>query len=252
MADPGGLRATVAGALLAGLGLVVLSRRARPFGVLPAVLVVAFMGGAVARVYPLQGRLVLFLVPVVALALAATVDTRGWLGVGFGVAVAIVAAHPVRAAADVARSPVEVAETRPVLEYIARHRAPGDRIELHYASGASFGYYGPKLHLAADGVVDVASPPCPPLSTALDGATRVWLFVGYHPSAAPANEDVIFTSAFETVGHPIDTVRAHGAFAVLYDLSEPADADGSAALPPAGGRCLRIDPVPAEPAKPDR
>ena len=165
---------------------------------------------------------------------------------------AFVAAHPVRAAADVARNPVEVAETRPVLEYIARHRTAGDRIELHYASGAAFGYYGPKLHLTADGVVDIASPPCPPFASALGGASRVWLFVGYHPSAAPPNEDVIFMSAFETIGHPVATVRATGAFAVLYDLSEPADPDGTGVVPLSDGRCLRIDPVPAEPAKADR
>jgi hypothetical protein len=248
MADPVGLRFTVLGALMAGVGLTVVARRSRPFGALPAVIVVMVVGGALARVYPLQGRLALFLVPLVALALAATTDVGGRVGAAFAILVLVLAGHPVRVAANAVWHPVQVAETRPVLEYLAAHRAPGDRIYLHYASGAAFGYYGPKLHLTADGIVDVAAPPCPPLATAFRGATRVWLFVGYHPSAAPPNEDAIFTSRFATVGHPIDVVRAKGAFAVLYDLAEPLDPDGTSALAPPGGRCLRIDPVPPDPA----
>ena len=183
----------------------------------------------------------------VALALAATVDLKGWAGALCVIGVLAIAAHPVRVAAKAVTHPVRIAESRPVLEYIARHRTSGDRIELRYASGAAFGYYGPKLHLTADGVVNVSAPPCPPLSASLDGAKRVWLFVGYHPSAAPGNEEAIFTSAFESVGRPIDTVRAEGAFAVLYDLSEPFDPDGTNAIPPLDGKCLRVDPVPADP-----
>jgi hypothetical protein len=244
VADPIGMRLTTAAAVLAAVGLMMLARRKWPVGALPAFVVAAIAAAALAHVYPMQGRLMLFLVPIAAIALAATVDIRGWSAIVPGIAIVVVAAHPVRIAVRDVAHPVQIAETRPVLQYIARHRAPGDRIYLHYASGAPFAYYASALHLKADGVIEVARDPCPSLTSSIGHGGRLWLFVGYHPGHAPPDENAMFTSELETIARPIAQIRRRGAFAVLYDLSTAADPERTRLDPLPPDRCLRVGAAP--------
>jgi hypothetical protein len=184
---------------------------------------------AAAHLYPFSGRAILFLAPAAILAIAEAADriVDGLerlgvprpmaAGIPFLVLVGIVAHDP-----PVYRNE----ETRPVLEELARKHRPGDVIDVYYAGQRSFHFYAPRVGLASDGVVKGACHRSDPRAylrelEALRGKPRVWIY-RTHVSDRLA-EGPLFDGYLGQLGKRVETIRAKGAEATLWDLS-----DGSA------------------------
>jgi hypothetical protein len=179
-------------------GVIALGRRRVASAALllaPLPLVVA---AAAARKYPLDGRLTLFLAPLVLLLLAASVDVLGGMTAGRvplgtlagGLLVAVVAVQPVGRTLRAFPHPIDVTETRPLLETIRAQWRPGDRVAVETSAEPAYRYYAARLGLdPAPVVVALRTRRCggPPVAPELIEAERVWfvLSVWPHSSFAP-------------------------------------------------------------------
>jgi hypothetical protein len=152
------------------------------------------VGAAVLHRYPLDGRLALFLVPVVLLLVAAAIDLvplragRRVAGpVVAGVLVALVAAQPAGRTLRAFTTPIAVSETRPLLEAISARWQPGDQIALETSAEPAYWYYAPRLGLPArPEVVALRRRPCngPPIAPELLQPRRLWLVLSAWPHSA--------------------------------------------------------------------
>jgi len=209
----------------------------------PLLLVVA---AAVARKYPLDGRLTLFLVPMVLLLLAASVDvlagaTGGWVRVGAlaaGLLVAVVAVQPVSRTLRAFPHPIDVTETLPLLEAVRAQWEPGDRIAVETSAEPAYRYYAARLGLdAAPVVVVLRARPCggPPVAPQLVTARRVWfvLSVWPHSSFAPTAlgsplvadaqpQEQADLAQFQLAGRALRVERAPGAAVWLFQMTPAA------------------------------
>lgn len=223
--------------LVAGLA-VLGARRSRVLLVLLMPLAV-LLAAAVLRAYPAADRLVLFAVPTVLLVLAAPLDllrrhrSRAATALAAIVAVAVAAGLTVLAAPSLRQAgvyavhPMEKEETKTVLGHIARHIQPGDLVLFdsdHYAVQV----YGPRVGLSKSVVrlVGPAVPSCQPdaVNAALrQQYRRVWLAWGHPFSYIPASARDGYRANLATIGRRVDSVRATGSGADLYDLTLPAE-----------------------------
>jgi hypothetical protein len=201
--------------------------------------------------YPLKWRLALYLVPVVLLAVVASVDAapdgRGPLAVVVRllalVALAAVAVHPVREAADVAVHPYQVTETRTVLARVKAAAQPGDVVYAHWAAAVLYDYYAPVLGLPAragyfrvERAADCSSDPVAPLR----GYGRVWVVFAFPPVYDPAESAETSLAELDRLGRRVETWTAPGnTQAVLYEPT--GNPSGRAA---ASGACLSVVPDP--------
>ena len=232
----GGLRlawpALFAGTAL--IGTVQLVRRRGTETLILLVPIAAALFVSLLRLYPLSGRLLVFLVPVVLLATAAGADSIWtWFGRRARVAGVVIAlvylAIPI-AAAYRTRPPYSVQPLRPVLERVVSLREPTDAIYVDYAASQAFLYYAPRLGLRPD---DYAIGRCS-LSDRRDylrqvdrfrGQRRVWI-IGTHLSAV---ERTLTVGYLERIGRrgvsifeePAGAPLRYAAYARLYDLSDP-------------------------------
>ncbi len=182
--DPLGLWwAPLAGVLLL-VGTARLLRRDVPrTALLLAPVPLAVLAGGLS-VYPLADRLVLWLVPVVAIVLAGALDRDdGRRAVVVAVLLALTAGPAVVRSLPLAVHTQEVEELRPVLEQVAARRRPGDLVLVDIAAKGAFDFYAPRLGVPRDGVVLFRTPPAGTscgddlvaLRTGRFGNGRVWL-----------------------------------------------------------------------------
>jgi len=237
----------VPGAALAAagcLGLVGVVALARRGVALPALLLAFFplaLLAATVRAYPLDGRLVLFMIPVVLLLVAAAIDAvpRKVRGVAVGgwvaaLLVGTVAFQPVMLAVRAFPRPMEVSELRPLLEAVRSRWQPGDRVAVETSAEPVYRYYAPRLGLdPAPYVVALRSGRCdsPPVDPALRKARRLWIVLSAwpHSTLAPTafgtplvadaqpGEQADLTQ-LRAVGRPLDVSRAPGAAVWLFQL----------------------------------
>jgi hypothetical protein len=216
------------------VGLVQLGRARR--GVLLILLgpVAAALAASMLRIYPLSGRLLVFLVPVLLLAAAAGAEALwNWTTArarlaGLAMAVLLIGV-PFHAAVR-SRPPYLIQPLRPVLERVEQLRQPGDTIYVDYAAGHAFLYYARRFAFDAD---DYVIGTCA-VSDRRDylrqvdrfrGRRRVWI-VGTHLSAVERSLTVRY---LEQIGRRIESVFVpptgaplrFAAYARLYDLGDP-------------------------------
>lgn len=203
---------------------------------LPFLLMVA---ASVVRAYPFagsyesSGRVLMFLVPSLALLMGegAVRLARALPGgrVVTGVAVALLLAPSlVYATASV---PHVRAEVKPLLEYSAQHRMPGDVMYVYYNARPQFMYYGERYGWTGDAVV---TGTCARLRPAryvddvarLQGRPRVWLLFVDGKGVDSFDEKGLILSYLDHVGRRLDDQVSVGASLYLYDATrqgaEPA------------------------------
>ena len=196
--------------------------------------IAAALAASLLRIYPLSGRLLVFLVPVLLLAAAAGAQalwhwTAERTRVAGLVVAAVLVAIPVHAAVR-SRPPYLIQPLRPVLERVEQLRLPGDTIYVDYAAGHAFLYYARRFAFDADGYVIgtcAVSDRRDYLRQVdrLRGRRRVWI-VGTHLSAVERSLTVRY---LEQIGRRIESVFVppsgaplrFAAYARLYDLSDP-------------------------------
>jgi hypothetical protein len=126
-------------------------------------------------------------------------------------------------------------ETRPVLAELARRHQPGDAIYVYYAGGRSFHFYGPRVGLTSEGVVQGGCHRSDPRAylrelDPLRGKPRVWIYRTHVSDRL--SEGPLFDGYLGQFGKRVETIRAKGAEATLWDLSGSDPRDDSAATYP--------------------
>jgi len=237
-------------------GVAVLASR-RPLALaallLPAVVTIA---AAIAGVYPVADRLVLFWVPLILLVLAAPVDLwanarlpRPVALITAGLAVlglAVVAGPNIGTAAKEVASPRQIEETQPVLAYVTAHRRTGDAVLVDPGGEQTVELYARRIGLGADRVrLALPSRRCRvgAAEAALTRATgRVWVVFGHQYTYVPADTRERFRAHFATIGAHVDRVVEPGVEADLYDLRRPPDDPGRTdrRLTLFGAQCLLV------------
>ncbi len=207
-------------AACAVIGIYVLLRRDR-WGGLAVVLPLVFaLGASALHQYPLAGRLALFLAPMTVLATASALSLFGQLP-RFGRAAAatgclLLMVRPVLA---FAHNPTAAHEDlRPVVAELAARREPGDVIYVYCATDAPFGFYAARYGISLSGTdrggCDRAR------FDRYRGHRRVWVVASEYSWASTHESPGSFAEYVNTLGVPRDSIRAAGAWARLYDLTQ--------------------------------
>jgi hypothetical protein len=235
--DPMGLGAPALGAfvlLIGAISMYRVSKKRLSFLLLP--LVFALVASGLHR-YPFSDRFLLFAVPGLLLVLAkgfqeldralrSSVPLVGLL------LLALLSWQPLQHAVTLLFHPYTVEELRPVLAYVQAHEQPGDVIYVYYGAKPAFDYYSETHKFRASGPViyglegrndwriyenDVGR---------LRGDRRVWMIFShtwtggervYYENNDGVDEQKLFSYDIDAIGHRLDTARAPGAAAYLYD-----------------------------------
>jgi uncharacterized membrane protein len=240
--------------LLAGVVVLALRRvAALPVLLIP---VAVFVAAGIARLYPLSDRLALFLVPLVAMALAAplelallaggtgrpsrrtAVPSAAGVAVVAAVTLAVLATPQVTYTARAVGRPVELEESRTAMAYVAAHRARGDLVLVDGRAGwAAARWYAPRIGMGAYRLI-LLQPPrdtCAHTWLGADlrrpgGPRRVWL-VDVHTVPAEARW---FEEHLRRFGPEADRLGVPGVQVVRFDRSAV-----SAASADAPARCIK-------------
>lgn len=238
---------------LALAGLVVLFRERREIaGILIGPLFVALAAG-VARQYPFHGRVAMYLVPVVLLAIAAFVH---WLSrqaarlhPALGAAVlAIILALPASALLK-SQPPYIVEHTEAMLSYLQQHRRPGDPVYVFPLQRIGVLYYGDRYGLSP---ADWTTGVCDPVDTRaylrdLDryrGVERLWVYSAVprpFRTASAAVQGYLGTIGIRRDSFERPSLIFGSSRLVLYDLSDPGRLASAAAA------TFPVEPMPTDP-----
>jgi hypothetical protein len=207
---------------------------------------------AALHLYPFADRLALWLVPLVALTLAATLPHRldpgalGWLLVSS--AALTVALGPAIGTGLLRTVQVqEVEELKPLLRELASQRQLADIVLVEIGSEGPFDYYARQVGVSRDGVILFASragtAPCndrPALETGRFLTDRVWV-VSSHRLVAKQRLGTLddMLARIRTVTHEVAHLHDTSADAYLFDPSAgPQDAKPT--VPSNPERCLSV------------
>jgi hypothetical protein len=182
----------VLGLLVLAAGLVRLTLLAGRWAVLTWAAVPLALVAAALHTYPFADRLVLWLVPLVALAMAAALPHRlepgglAWLLIGSAL-LTVVYAPAVGTGLRRTVQVQEVEELEPLLHELAKERQLSDIVLVEIGSQGAFDYYARQVGVSRDGVILFASRagtgPCndrPALETGRFLTDRVWVVSSHH------------------------------------------------------------------------
>jgi len=224
---------------LALLGLATMFRLLPWPALLVLLVLLAAVGAAVTRHYPLAHRLALYLLPVLIILLTVPLDlaaryhrwgpTGMWRPIAVaGTVVALLITTGPTVSTGIAKlaNPDDVTSGRQALAFVASRREPSDVVLADRWASRTFEFYGPREHVRADGLVAMDVPtngPCGPDPLAsLAGAARVWLVLAHHFSGDPTNRNEIYESQFAARATLVASYRGAGdAAAYLFDLTQP-------------------------------
>jgi len=276
MSDPGALPAAGLAAVIVVAGLSrAVARRPLEAALVTAPLVVGIGAGAVG-VYPLDGRIALWTLPVLLLGLASAavglavwVDTaaaratgmdravhlrrpRGLPDGGMVVALCCIAAlvqAPVRQVGSLAHDPAIWVDLRPMLQQIHHRAEPTDQLWVHDNDAPSAAFYARSTGVDPDGVVSAAAPggscPAPGEPARVAAAGRVWFVYGYRASTSPRGEPATIVARLAASAQVVTVLHRPGVSAWLLDFAAPPPVSRS--LDHAGMACVSVAPVPPTP-----
>ena len=250
---PLGLDGATVVAVLALVGLVAQVRTARAQAALLVAPAPLFIAAAVLRRYPLEGRLVLALVPAVVLAVVAAADW-GWRRGVVARAVALIALGalliPITVdAVAMIRHPPPKGEMRPVLQELRSMLRPGDRILVDNRARPAFTYYAGRLGLHGDAIIRIGHSRggCDDqrVLARLAAGQRVWVVFSHRLLAAPRGNRIRIYVRLLGYGPRVATIRRYGALADLYDTAALTSTPEPARLVAPGSDCLLFGPTPS-------
>jgi hypothetical protein len=179
------------------------------------------------QLYPFEGRLLLFLTPLIILLVAqgvAYIQSKASIGspvVGI-VLVLIVLVHPILRAGYHAVKPRAPEELRPVVEYVDANYREGDVLYIYYASFNAYQYYAYRFGFKHSYFVGVESRDnwqqyYHDLEK-MKGNQKVWVVMSHIATWHGVDEEKLLVSYLDMLGKQKDVLRVSGAAVYLYDL----------------------------------
>lgn len=207
---------------------------------------------AAVHAYPFADRLALWVVPLVALALAATLPHRleqlalPWLLIGSALLTVVMGPAMATGLRRVVQVQ-EVEELKPLLQQLAAQRQLSDIVLVEIGSEGPFDYYARQVGVSRDGVILFVSRdkrgPCndrPALETGRFLTDRVWIVSSHHLAASQrlgTLEDLL--GRVRTVSREVRHLHDTSADAYLFDPSSGAEA-ATQTTPKNPERCLSV------------
>ena len=226
--NPVGLELVYAAGVLLLIGSVEMIRRRWDL-FLMLILPIAFtLLAAGLESYPFAGRLILFIVPLLALLIAQGAGSLWERTQGRGprllvlMVVGIILWGPATEALSV---PFTREELRPVVAYLEDRYQTGDKVYVYYGAEPAFRYYTRDGGLSrAEVYYGVSSRGQPERYRAdldrMRGNDRVWVVFSHVHGRDPESEEQLFLEHLDTMGVSRRAFRQQGAAVFLYDLSE--------------------------------
>jgi len=230
-------------ALLAALALVgvlaLLFRNWRMLLMLAAPLGMASIASMMG-IYPIRGRLALFLLPFFFFLLAEAFRLlyallRKWhwgiAGAAYLTLSIFILWMPFKITLQNFRSPRLGAHIKPVMVYVAENRDIEDVVYIYHGARPSFNYYAPFYGLDQGNVItgiDLANAQAleqfyKHVGNKLDGNPRVWVIFSHIVDCGGCEGDMetFYVNYLNEYGDILDEYRASGASVYLYDFSVP-------------------------------
>jgi hypothetical protein len=240
------------GLALLAIGVVRLVMFGRRWAVLTWAAVPLALLAAALHTYPFADRLALWIVPLVALAMAATLPHRldqgalAWLLIASALLTVVFAPALGRGLSRTV-AVQEVEELEPLLTQLASQRQLSDIVLVEIGSQGPFDYYARQVGVSRDGVILFASRagtgPCndrPALETGRFFTDRVWV-VSSHHLVAKARLGTIddMLARIRTVSHEVRHLHDTSADAYLFDPAAGAQTT-KPSVPSNPERCLSV------------
>jgi hypothetical protein len=172
-------------------GLVALLWRRPLKGLLLVLIIGAVFFAAMVHEYPLQGRLVLFLVPIAAVAVAAplVLPARPVIHVVVCALIGITLIPMLASAAHATVDPYTKTEAREAYVYVQQHAGPHDRVFIEWSGIAVYLYYHEILGVTGTGSFQFSGSPKPCDNASqfgtLDRYKRIWFVFAVPPGIEP-------------------------------------------------------------------
>jgi hypothetical protein len=216
-------------AIAAVLGLAKLHAEGRGrFLILLSPMAVTLMASW-ARLYPLENRFILFLVPAIILFFAAGLESihttvRKTLPLLSILFVGFLLVYPLLRGIRHFAKPKGVEEIKLSLEYVEKHRSRGDILYCYYGAVPALEYYTRRGVIGPiDEVIGVDSHQqwvsYEEDLNKLRGQKRVWILFSHVWQTGGVDEEVLFLNYLDLFGTRLDSHQVTGASAYLYDLS---------------------------------
>ncbi len=230
-ADAAGLRYGALAAPALVLGLLAIARRSPGRFAMLAAPVAWLLVAAAARLYPADGRVIVFLLPCLLLPVAEGCLAVTWRGGSArrwpaALLALLLAGWGTANAVALSIAPPRRQEIRPLLEILRERHRPGDLVYLHYGSAPAWRFYRVPQGLAD--VVPHIGPrghgvPRVHLDDARRflGRPRVWVVLSHWWWHDSGDERVALLGYFEDLGVRRAVFREPGAELHLFDLSVP-------------------------------
>jgi hypothetical protein len=234
------------------LGFVAVWRSRRDVALLLFGPLVAAIAAALAHQYPFRGRLMLYLVPIVLLAIAAGTElvrrsvSRLHPALG-GAAMAALLVAPAIAIVD-PLPPYELEHHRAVLAYLQKNRRPGDVVYVFPLSRIGMLFYGPRYGLQPSDWTTAACDRNDTRAFVRDvdryrGTARLWVLTSATPAFRTAR--LALRGYLSTIGVKRDSLSlpsiAGGVTLDLFDLSDPVRLESASA------DAFPVQPMPTNP-----
>ena len=230
--DPGGLFLSGIAALTFLTGCIsMLSEKKKDFFTLISPIFFVLAASAL-RKYPFEGRLLLFIVPLLFLFIAHGAEKirsavcRTYPVIGTGVIV-LLFLYPLASAGYHFLKPRVNEEIKPVLNCIREDWRQGDFLYVYYASHPAFEYYSKKYGFTKNDYIrhgitsrDNWNKYAQDLEN-LRGRKRAWVLFSHVHKSTGIDEEKLFLWYLDKTGTMLKSFKAAGAAAYLYDLSGP-------------------------------
>lgn len=220
-------------AAIFAIGLYVATRRKWEIGLALLLSMLLTLIASSLQLYPLRGRLLLFMLPVLFLAISAGADgprrllikvNRPASWVLFGAAAVYLLALPIGTTIRNVQAPPRPEDIKPLLTYVRQHWLKSDFIYVFHGAEAAFVFYVPKYGFKSkDYMVGTSARDDAAYARdadSLKGRGRVWLLFTYD-LATQADEEALFLQKLDKIGVKEDQLDAGGSASVfLYALEQ--------------------------------
>ena len=226
--NPVGLHLSGIAAFMFIIGLISFFKNKRNV-FFPLILPIAFLLlASILHRYPLKGRLLLFIIPIVIILIAqGAEEIRAKVNNSYSVIwltiMAMLFLHPVYYAAFYLKNPSKGEEIRPVMEYVQEGYQRGDILYVYHRASPAFKYYSEKYGFQKGDYIVGVWPGANWKNYIEDlnrlyGNNRVWIIFSHVDKGGDVDDEEFFLYHLDSIGTRLDYFGAHNAAVYLYDL----------------------------------